>query len=267
MEEYQKAKHEISQKNPNKGLIATLVIAVILAIAAVGGTWYYMNNKAKNDKKAQDAQIQQLQKQIDDLGKQTTSTDEVTNWSTYNDAYDKLSFKYPKDWKLTETDKSAEYKYPAEWKGPFTFVDITSPSGFKLSLTNHIQGIGGNCDAEQCPQNKFYSDVKVTTLSNGVELHLVKYELLDPSGKQIIDRKIGFIGINPNGYKPQLTDYQGFPPYFYFDSPGVDGVLSGFSGPEAESNYRSDLTTQQYFSLPDLKTAEKILQTVKQNIN
>ena len=87
------------------------------------------------------------------------------------------------------------------------------------------------------------------------------------SGKQITERKIGFIGINPKDYKPQLTDYQGFPPYFYFDSPGVDGVLSGFSGPEAESNYRSDLTTQQYFSLTDLKTAEKILQTVKQNIN
>lgn len=51
----------------NKGTAAALVIVIILAIAAVVGTWYYMNNKAKNDKKAQDAQIQQLQNQINEL--------------------------------------------------------------------------------------------------------------------------------------------------------------------------------------------------------
>lgn len=50
-----------------KGLTVALVIVIILAIAAVVGTWYYMNNKAKNDKKAQDAQIQQLQNQLNEL--------------------------------------------------------------------------------------------------------------------------------------------------------------------------------------------------------
>lgn len=76
-----KAKHEHDQaaaqtKKPGKGPIIALVIVIVLAIAAIGGTWYYMDNQAKNDKKAQDEQIQQLQKQVDDLKKQgATKTD------------------------------------------------------------------------------------------------------------------------------------------------------------------------------------------------
>lgn len=54
-------------KKSSKGTVTALVIVIVLVVAAVGGTWYYMNNKAKNDKKAQDVQIQQLQKQVNDL--------------------------------------------------------------------------------------------------------------------------------------------------------------------------------------------------------
>jgi len=74
-----KAKHEHDQaaaqtKKSGKGPITALVIVIILAIIAVGGTWYYMNNQAKNDKKAHDEQIQQLQKQVSDLKAAETST-------------------------------------------------------------------------------------------------------------------------------------------------------------------------------------------------
>ncbi len=69
MEEYHQVKQEINQKKPNKGLIIALIIVIILAICSVVGTWYYMNNKAKNDKKSQDEQIQQLQNQIQELSK------------------------------------------------------------------------------------------------------------------------------------------------------------------------------------------------------
>jgi len=69
MEEYHQVKQEINQKKPNKGLIIALIIVIILAICSVVGTWYYMNNKAKNDIKSQDEQIQQLQNQIQELSK------------------------------------------------------------------------------------------------------------------------------------------------------------------------------------------------------
>jgi type II secretory pathway pseudopilin PulG len=71
-----KINHDNTPDKPNKsgkGLTVALVIVIILAITAIVGTWYYMSNKAKNDKKAQDAQIQQLQKQVDDLKANETS--------------------------------------------------------------------------------------------------------------------------------------------------------------------------------------------------
>lgn len=61
-----------SPQKSGKGAVVALVVVLVLAIGAVGGTWYYMNNKAKNDNKAQQEQIQQLQKQVSDI---TTKAD------------------------------------------------------------------------------------------------------------------------------------------------------------------------------------------------
>lgn len=55
----------------NGGKIALLVVlAVVLVAASVGGVWYYMNNKAKQEKSQTQAQIDQLNAQIADLQKQ-----------------------------------------------------------------------------------------------------------------------------------------------------------------------------------------------------
>ena len=136
MEEYQKAKHEINQKNPNKGLIATLVIAVILAIAAVGGTWYYMNNKAKNDKKAQDAQIQQLQKQIDDL-KNKNSTLVVNDWG----------LEIPNDGSLDGIVFTSPQKSTYDTEQKDEYVSVVTPSLdsiYKCAAANGIKASIGN---------------------------------------------------------------------------------------------------------------------------
>lgn len=257
-----------SQK-PGKGAVIALVIVIILAIAAVGGTWYYMNNKAKNDKKAQDAQIQQLQKQVDDLKKQSSAASETADWLTYTDAYDKLSFKYPKDWKLTTTEYTSEMKAQVpEWKGPFTQVKLVSPGGFVIGLNNHISGIGGGCDV--CPNNNLIDSNKSLLLSNGVQLYLVKYEIRDKDSNKLLSRKIGFIGQKDGS--PKIESYNGFPPYFIFESPGVDGAGTSFAGPGAmvgngsnsDINYRPDLSAEQYFAQPDLQTADKIFKSIKQ---
>ncbi len=79
-----------------KGTVIALVIVIILAIAAVVGTWYYMNNKAKNDKKARDAQIQELQKQVDDLKNKGIVND--ADMVSYEIVGTPLKLKYPKSW-------------------------------------------------------------------------------------------------------------------------------------------------------------------------
>lgn len=55
----------------NGGKIALLVVlAVVLISASIGGVWYYMNNKANQEKSQTQAQIDQLNAQIADLQKQ-----------------------------------------------------------------------------------------------------------------------------------------------------------------------------------------------------
>jgi len=135
-----KVKHEHEQavtqtKKSSNGAVIALVIAIILAIAAIVGTWYYMNNSAKNDKKAQDAQIQQLQKQVDDLKKQSSSDQTIS----YTTKYQLLKFAYENGW--TIKDNSAVT--PAG--GNLDSIDITSPSDFAISMQVGSLQRGGAC--------------------------------------------------------------------------------------------------------------------------
>jgi|GEM_PF-5475773 len=89
-------KENNTKHKAGKGTVIALVIVIILAIAAVVGTWYYMNNKAKNDKKARDAQIQELQKQVDDLKNKGIVND--ADMVSYEIVGTPLALKYPKGW-------------------------------------------------------------------------------------------------------------------------------------------------------------------------
>ena len=72
--------------------------------------------------------------------------------------------------------------------------------------------------------------------------------MYDATGKTLRARTIGYIGINPkSSNNPKLENYQGFPPFLVFQSPGADGELSGFYGPkdEQDTNYQPNLTAEQ----------------------
>ncbi len=142
MEEYNQAKQELNQKKSNKGLVAAIIIVIILSIVAVGGTWYYMNNKAKKDKKAQDEQIQQLQKQIDELKKAKEVSEAKTK--AYNTKYELLKFAYDNGWTITDTSTPKAANSTTD-SGRDT-IKLTSPSGFVVTIDAGLYGIGGACD-------------------------------------------------------------------------------------------------------------------------
>lgn len=81
-------------------------IAVTLIVAG-GGTYYYMNQKLENEKSDLQSQINELNKQIEDLqATQTTApadsdTDETAGetagWKTYTNSTYGFSFKYPSE--------------------------------------------------------------------------------------------------------------------------------------------------------------------------
>ena len=142
MEEYHQVKQEINQKKPNTGLIVTLIVVAILAIGGVIGTWYYMNNKAKNTKKAQDEQIQQLQKQIDDLNKEKEASKLKT--ISYTTKYELLKFAYENGWTISDTSTTKNENTLTN-SGKDT-IKITSPNGFVVTIEAGLYGIGGTCD-------------------------------------------------------------------------------------------------------------------------
>lgn len=142
MEEYHQVKHELNQNKSNKGFVAAIIIVIVLAIAAVGGTWYYMNSKAKKDKKAQDEQIQQLQKQIDDLKKEKEVSDAKTK--AYNTKYELLKFAYDNGWTISDTS-TAKVANSTTDSGRDT-IKLTSPDGFVITIDAGLYGIGGACD-------------------------------------------------------------------------------------------------------------------------
>ena len=172
MEEYHQVKNELNQKKSNKGLIATLVIVIILAITAVGGTWYYMNNKAKNDKKAQEEQIQQLQKQIDDLKSQAATT-KSSQTKSYITKYDKLKFNYPSNWTLNDTSQASSTEVLNTYGIDGTDnVTLKSQDGFEVIILSG--GLGGFA----CPPNSAQKIVseKVNILDGSYFLNYLKKE-------------------------------------------------------------------------------------------
>ena len=170
MEENKNHLEETSKENntkhkAGKGTVIALVIVIILAIAAVVGTWYYMNNKAKNDKKAQDAQIQQLQKQVDDLKKSQQQAETASK--LYTTKYELLKFAYNNGWTISDTSVAKDSNSlitPGR-----DIIKLTSPNGFVITIDAGLYGIGGSC--ETC--SVLYSE-PITVLGKSLYLNYVQ---------------------------------------------------------------------------------------------
>jgi hypothetical protein len=95
-----------------KRLLITVSVVILTAGLFGGGVWYFMDQSDKKTKKANEDEIASLQKQINDLKADTTTTEkptsgnttteETTSWKTYNNTVYSYSLKYPSSWTLTE---------------------------------------------------------------------------------------------------------------------------------------------------------------------
>ena len=168
MEQDTKHPHESekqSKQKNSKGMVVALIIVIVLAIAALGGLWYYMNNKAKNDKKACDAQIQQLQKELDELKNSKASSESKT--TAYKTKYELLSLAYANGWKISDTSLAKDANSlvtPGR-----DIIKLTSPDGFVITIDAGLYGIGGSC--ETC--SVLYSE-PITVLGKPLYLNFVQ---------------------------------------------------------------------------------------------
>lgn len=152
-------------KRSSKGAIISLIIVIILAIAVVGGTWYYMNNKCKNEKKILESQVQQLKKQVEDLQKSQQQAE--ATMKLYTTKYELLKFAYNNGWTISDTSTAKENN--SLTNSGRDIVKLTSPNGFVVTIDAGLYGIGGAC--ETC--SVLYSE-PITVLGKQLYLNFIQ---------------------------------------------------------------------------------------------
>ena len=168
MEKDTKQSHEMEQMPQPKsgmGAVVALVIVIVLAIAALAGLWYFMSSQAKQQQKAKDEQIQQLQTQIDELKKSKDQAEKASK--LYTTKYELLKFAYNNGWTISDT--STPKTSNSLTNSGRDIIKLTSPNGFVVTIDAGLYGIGGVC--ETC--SVLYSE-PITVLGKQLNLNYVQ---------------------------------------------------------------------------------------------
>jgi type II secretory pathway pseudopilin PulG len=220
------------------GLVVVLVLVILLGIAAIAGTWYFMNKKINDQKDEYQKQVSQLNQKIEDLEKQTegdTTASTESPSKEYTTKYEKITFTYPDSFTLTDTSKA---------EGDTTVDTVKLSKGdFNLSLLAGVYGIGGACD--KC---KVLYTEPISVLGNKMHLNYVSND-----GGPKADRVI--VAKTP-------TDTFGF---FEGKNVKVDGnnALIGISLGYSSGDKLIPKTVQELQSDPNVAQAKQIIQSMK----
>lgn len=116
-----------------KGMSAQIVILAFFVVSTIGLTgWRIWQTNRSNSPSQANTTLNTRQEDADDP---------YAGWNTYTSSQEKLSFKYPADWKLVKDDS-----------GRGDNAELTSQDGkFIVSWFSAIDGIGGACDGDIMP--------------------------------------------------------------------------------------------------------------------
>lgn len=90
-------------------LIITITVAIVLALAAAGGTWYVIAKKFQDQKKESDKKIQELEKKIADFeGQKAESEDENPPDDFEKITVNETDIYYPSVWGSAKKEESKE---------------------------------------------------------------------------------------------------------------------------------------------------------------
>lgn len=154
---------------------------------------------------------------------------------------------------------------------------LTSPDGFEMNIYNNPLGIGGACnpdsedDNESCPYVETYSTQPVSLPGVNPDTYLIKYYLQTfPHRRDLFNKTIGLYTLRKDEFESDsfvtVKETHSFPPYLIFSKKGQsvdDGDRVWARGEYSETFAQSKLTPDKYYALPDLKTAELILKSMK----
>jgi len=261
-------KKRISWKN----IIIGVVVGTILVAAGLGGWFWYQLDQI--NKESSNSSTQTTNKTATSSSKVSTpsaTTNETAGWKTYTDRTYKFSFKTPQNWVTKEVNPII---------GTLNLT-VTSPNGFVLYLSL-IGGTGGGCGPEDEPAftnfyyNRYINAIKAAWFNDlgGNAVEIVERAL---SGAKFVSygnsftRKEVFIQpadknmkIGDNG-KECMPLYSEFSRGSFLEVNYRNGELMNlsFGGQYPDNSKYQQMSLNDYFNLADVKTAEKIMSSLK----
>ena len=218
-------------KNPKKGFVIPLIIAIVAVLAVGGGVYYYAHNNKPFEVFT-----------FDPNATVATTTDVTKDWKIYNDKDYGISFNYPLLWNLTTkleldhpiTDRMNFYKLTKNF-GKYNLV---------LSFTTGIIGVGGACP-------DYDSKISVV-LSKEIIISGKKYYFIYTGDKNINKINYSYISNNSKGECPNVA---------FVKVPDINGLF------EAQLNLyyddkNVDLNSTNIVGINDFNEAEMILSSI-----
>ncbi len=123
------------QKKPGRKALQIFAIIALLVLVA-GGVYAWQNNR-----------VAKLENQVADLKKNDTPTakqtpaDPYAGWKTYTTKYEKLTFKYPASFALSDTSTKASYEGLDSDR-----ITLTGSDNFLFVMQTGLWGVGGGCE-------------------------------------------------------------------------------------------------------------------------
>lgn len=194
-------------------------------------------------------------------GTASTSAD-ISDWNTFT-TKSGASFKYPSNW----TPKETVTPIDSSGFGPVENLTIKSPKGLTIIFSDNISGLGGGCDPADCPYNHLLKVEPVNIPGYGT-LDFVRLVTKDSNDSQVISAMIGLI--DPKKPNLKVGSQKTFGYYVMFPDKNPKKYLDQFSAYIYDSNSKSNRFSQysdlnQYFSDPEVQTAEQIIKTLSYN--
>lgn len=200
--------------NNNRGLSTiTILLIVLLVLILGGGIWYWYANKSTKNTTPTTTTTPTTPKTTPttETTPTTTTTDETADWKTYEDAINKYSVKYPKNW---DYKKISEKRVEFREIGKTYQVEGSDTSAIDINISDNKDNKTSLALANA--RNKYNGTVKELTVGGVTSAQLNDYlgiETFVAKGNKVYNISTPVIGtedqeIIQDIYKKMLSTFQ-----------------------------------------------------------
>lgn len=254
-----------------KGFSPIYFLLALLVIGIIGfASWKVLDanreksNSSVQQDKVSDSESNSTSSNSSDQAKTATKKpeDPTKDWTTFKDESTKLSFKYPKDWKITKHDTSIY--------GPgMIYNEITNPSGNVVLLyANFTQIGGGSCEVSGslCPSVDTLVFDDFSTIS-GTSLKYVEKIADLTSSKKGFTPSFGLYSYKQDSPKINLGTKVGDDYYLVFNLPNYDNsIVFSMESKSVSSNdslFKTKQEAKDFLASDDVKIAKQVIKSLK----